>query len=174
MAGLSVFITLKSQLLIPRLPRCSGQSHIPETSQSVHCGFALFWRRSRQAAARSLLSPVQKKHDIRPRPLAVSVSKSNYHPATVSPHFKHILCLHSVCLYVIKYVIQKRGGFMHSDEFEAAFGAYLDSVSYDDAESALFAIIRSAFLAGWQSAGKDPPLPSPAIFRIHPNITKET
>ena len=44
---------------------------------------------------------------------------------------------------------------MMSNEFEAAFSAFLDQQAYDDAESALFALVRAAFLAGWSAAGGD-------------------
>lgn len=42
---------------------------------------------------------------------------------------------------------------MHSNEFEDAFANFIDRREYDEAESALFAIVRSAFLAGWLAAG---------------------
>ena len=54
---------------------------------------------------------------------------------------------------------------MHSDEFESAFSNFLDRREYDDAESALFSIVRAAFLAGWNAAGGNPPEPQP-IFQL--------
>ncbi len=45
---------------------------------------------------------------------------------------------------------------MMSNDFESAFDRFLDRKEYDGAESALFAIVRAAFLAGWKSAGGDP------------------
>lgn len=41
------------------------------------------------------------------------------------------------------------------DSFELAFGNFLERQEYDEAEAALFAIVRAAFLAGWQAAGGD-------------------
>ena len=46
---------------------------------------------------------------------------------------------------------------MGANEFEMAFDAFLDRHEYDDAENALFVIVRAAFLAGWQAAGGNPP-----------------
>ena len=40
-----------------------------------------------------------------------------------------------------------------TDEFEQAFGNYLEQSAYDDAEESLFSMIRSAFIAGWKAAG---------------------
>ena len=41
---------------------------------------------------------------------------------------------------------------MQSDDFEAAFSHFIDQQEYDAAESALFAVVRAAFLSGWKSA----------------------
>ena len=38
---------------------------------------------------------------------------------------------------------------MHSNDYEAAFGRFLEQTEYDEAEDALF----SAFQAGWLAAG---------------------
>ena len=46
---------------------------------------------------------------------------------------------------------------MMSNRFEAAFSSFLDRHEYDDAESALFDIVRAAFLAGWRAAGGEGP-----------------
>ena len=46
---------------------------------------------------------------------------------------------------------------MHSDELEEAFSDFLDRHEYDDAEAALFSMVRLAFVAGWRAAGGDPP-----------------
>lgn len=54
---------------------------------------------------------------------------------------------------------------MQTNDFEAAFGAFLDRHEYDDAESALFAIVRAAFTAGWLAAGGDAPQPE-RIFQL--------
>ena len=54
---------------------------------------------------------------------------------------------------------------MMGNDFEAAFDAFLDRHEYDDAESALFAIVRAAFPAGWLAAGGDAPQPE-RIFQL--------
>lgn len=54
---------------------------------------------------------------------------------------------------------------MHSNDFEKAFSDFLDRREYDQAENALFAMVRIAFIAGWRAAGGDPPQPQ-KIFRI--------
>lgn len=46
---------------------------------------------------------------------------------------------------------------MYGNDFEQAFGAFIDRREYDDAEAALFAMVRVAFEAGWRAAGGDPP-----------------
>ncbi len=52
---------------------------------------------------------------------------------------------------------------MMSNDFESAFDRFMDRKEYDEAESALFAIVRAAFLAGWKSAGGEPPQPQKVI-----------
>ena len=42
---------------------------------------------------------------------------------------------------------------MQTNDFEKAFGDFLDRREYDQAENALFAMVRIAFLAGWKAAG---------------------
>ena len=54
---------------------------------------------------------------------------------------------------------------MQSDEFEFAFSNFLDRREYDEAESALFSIVRAAFLAGWTAAGGQCPEPQP-VFQL--------
>lgn len=54
---------------------------------------------------------------------------------------------------------------MMSNDFEKAFGDFLDRREYDQAENALFAMVRISFLAGWKAAGGDPPKPQ-KIFQI--------
>ena len=56
---------------------------------------------------------------------------------------------------------------MPSDRFEQAFGSFLDRQEYDQAEQALFDIVRAAFLAGWQAAGGKEPQSQP-VFRLLP------
>ena len=40
-----------------------------------------------------------------------------------------------------------------NDQFEGAFSDFLDRHEYDEAESALFSMVRISFLAGWKAAG---------------------
>ena len=54
---------------------------------------------------------------------------------------------------------------MMSNKFEAAFSSFLDRHEYDDAESALFDIVRAAFLAGWRAAGGEGPQ-AERVFQI--------
>lgn len=49
------------------------------------------------------------------------------------------------------------GEIMMSNEFEKALDAFLEGAEADEAHQALYDIIRAAFLAGWRSAGGDPP-----------------
>lgn len=49
------------------------------------------------------------------------------------------------------------GKSMMSNEFEKALDAFLEGAEADEAHQALYDIIRAAFLAGWRSAGGDPP-----------------
>ncbi|MBR5110469.1 MAG: hypothetical protein IK099_09755 [Clostridia bacterium] len=39
------------------------------------------------------------------------------------------------------------------DVFEKTFEAFLDRDTYDQAEEALFSLLRAAFIAGWKAAG---------------------
>ena len=50
-------------------------------------------------------------------------------------------------------------------DFEKAFSDFLDRHEYDQAENALFAMVRISFLAGWKAAGGDPPKPQ-KIFTL--------
>lgn len=52
---------------------------------------------------------------------------------------------------------------MHNNEFEQAFGDFLDRRAYDEAENALFAIARAAFEAGWLAAGGMPLQAQPVL-----------
>jgi len=56
---------------------------------------------------------------------------------------------------------------MYTNEFEAAFSAFLDRHEYDEAESALFSMVRIAFAAGWKAAGGEPPR-AERIFELIP------
>ena len=61
---------------------------------------------------------------------------------------------------------------MHSNEFEHAFSQFLDRHEYDEAESALFAMVRIAFAAGWKAAGGEPPQPERIYDLIIPKQEK--
>ena len=52
-----------------------------------------------------------------------------------------------------------------SNDFEEAFSSFLERREYDEAENALFSMVRTAFLAGWKSAGGEPPVPQ-KIFEL--------
>lgn len=52
-------------------------------------------------------------------------------------------------------------------DFEKAFSDFLDRREYDEAESALFTIVRIAFMAGWKAAGGDPPIPQKVFTLVH-------
>lgn len=56
---------------------------------------------------------------------------------------------------------------MHSNDFEKAFGDFLDRREYDQAENALFTMVRIAFAAGWSAAGGNPPQPHKIFQLIH-------
>ncbi len=56
---------------------------------------------------------------------------------------------------------------MMSNEFEKAFGDFLDRHEYDEAEAYLFSMVRLAFVAGWKAAGGQPPQ-SEQIFEFLP------
>jgi len=48
-------------------------------------------------------------------------------------------------------------------DFEKAFSDFIDRHEYDEAQSALFDMVRISFKAGWQAAGGNPPTPQPVI-----------
>ena len=47
-----------------------------------------------------------------------------------------------------------------TDEFEEVFDNFLESQKYDDAEDAIFSLVRAAFIAGWKAAGGEVPAAS--------------
>ena len=59
-----------------------------------------------------------------------------------------------------------------NNDFEEAFSDFLERREYDDAEAALFSMVRTAFLAGWKAAGGEPPVPQKVFelmeFRTNP------
>ena len=54
-----------------------------------------------------------------------------------------------------------------TDDFELAFGNFLEQEEYDAAEQALFDLVRAAFEAGWKAAGGELPQPAP-VFTLFP------
>lgn len=56
---------------------------------------------------------------------------------------------------------------MYSNDFEKAFDDFLDRREYDQAENALFAMVRIAFTAGWLAAGGTPPQPQKIFQLVH-------
>ena len=56
---------------------------------------------------------------------------------------------------------------MMKPNFEKAFSDFLDRREYDQAENALFAMVRISFLAGWKAAGGDPPKPQKILTLMH-------
>lgn len=52
-----------------------------------------------------------------------------------------------------------------SNDFEEAFSNFLERHEYDQAELALFDMVRISFLAGWKAAGGEPPVPQ-KIFEL--------
>ena len=61
---------------------------------------------------------------------------------------------------------------MESNIFEQAFSDFIDRREYDEAQSALFDLVRISFKAGWKAAGGSPPLPQPVI-RLMPKQSKD-
>jgi len=58
---------------------------------------------------------------------------------------------------------------MYSNDFEEAFGNFLERTEYDKASNALFSLARAAFQAGWLAAGGQPPVPQKIFELIRPN-----
>ena len=50
-------------------------------------------------------------------------------------------------------------------DFEKAFGDFIDRREYDQAENALFSMIRISFKAGWLAAGGKAPKPQ-KVFEL--------
>ena len=40
---------------------------------------------------------------------------------------------------------------MQNDNFELAFSEFLEQEAYDQAQAAIFTLVRAAFLAGWKA-----------------------
>ena len=58
---------------------------------------------------------------------------------------------------------------MYSNDFEAAFSAFLERREYDEAENYLFSMVRTAFTAGWLAAG-GAPLQAERLFTLLPPV----
>lgn len=56
---------------------------------------------------------------------------------------------------------------MYSNDFEKAFGDFLDGNEHDQQQNIIFAMVRSAFAAGWIAAGGKPPKHQ-RIFQLMP------
>ena len=53
-----------------------------------------------------------------------------------------------------------------TDSFEKAFDLFLHRREYDQAEEALFSMVRIAFQAGWEAAGGKMPKPQPILTLV--------
>ncbi len=51
-------------------------------------------------------------------------------------------------------------------DFEKSFSDFIDRREYDQAENALFSMVRISYSAGWLAAGGNPP-PSRKVIEIH-------
>ncbi|GHV36643.1 hypothetical protein FACS18949_16270 [Clostridia bacterium] len=58
-------------------------------------------------------------------------------------------------------------------DFEEAFGEFIDRREYDEAEEALFSIVRYAFLSGWKAAGGEIAPPQPILELFTTDSTRE-
>lgn len=56
-------------------------------------------------------------------------------------------------------------------DFEQSFSNFIDRQEYDQAENALFSMIRISYKAGWLAAGGKPPQPQKVIELIRPQRT---
>ena len=56
-------------------------------------------------------------------------------------------------------------------DFEKSFSEFLDRREYDEAENALFSIVREAFKAGWR-ASRGEIIESQKILELVPNSRK--
>lgn len=56
---------------------------------------------------------------------------------------------------------------MLGNDFKEAFDNFLERREYDEAEGALFAMVRIAFLAGWKAAGGEQSQPQKIFELLH-------
>lgn len=61
---------------------------------------------------------------------------------------------------------------MQTNQFEQAFSDFLDRREYDQAENALFSMVRISFLAGWKAAGGETPPPQKLLRLVHKDVTE--
>ena len=61
---------------------------------------------------------------------------------------------------------------MESDTFEKAYADFIDRCEYDQAQNALFDMVRISFKAGWQAAGGNPSEPQCVIELVSKNPRK--
>ena len=54
-------------------------------------------------------------------------------------------------------------------DFEQAFGDFIDRREYDQAENALFSMVRISFRAGWMAAGGEAPPPQKVVELLSPH-----
>jgi len=52
---------------------------------------------------------------------------------------------------------------MEKTDFEKVFGDFIDRREYDEAETALFRMVRASFKAGWEAAGGNPARSQPVV-----------
>ena len=62
---------------------------------------------------------------------------------------------------------------MHSNEYEAAFGRFLEQAESDKASDALFSLARAAFQAGWLAAGGREAQPERIFTVLRPEAGSE-
>lgn len=72
-----------------------------------------------------------------------------------------------------KFGIPEEWCYIMDDRFEKSFGEFLERKEYDEASSAMFALTRSAFLAGWRAAGGGEPGSQPTFEIIEFNRKKK-
>jgi len=54
-------------------------------------------------------------------------------------------------------------------DFEKSFGDFIDQKEYDQAEDALFTIVRASYRAGWLAAGGSKPKPQKDFNLVRSN-----
>ncbi|MDL2232058.1 hypothetical protein LJC63_00570 [Ruminococcaceae bacterium OttesenSCG-928-L11] len=62
---------------------------------------------------------------------------------------------------------------MHTNEFEQAFGDFLETLEHEQILNIVFTSTRQAFLAGWLAAKGEPPTPH-RLFEIIPGKDGES